>query len=159
MSIEEAQLETKAILANLQKGHEALLTDATNKAVKPMNFAWDGASAGGLAIMSENKAAYPTHDVTEKTAPFKPAVGSSPINTLKEFSNTAAWKSESGANYLPSPGKDHVQVPAGWQSQATIDMPSNFAWKRLDVAAEEEAAAPIGKSYLSIILALFLHTY
>ena len=145
--MEEAQLETKAILANLQKGHEALLTDATNKAVKPMNFAWDGAAAGNLANMSENKAAFPVHDVTVKTDPFKPATGEGPINTLKEFSNTAVWKSESGANFLPSPGKDHVQVPAGFHSKPTIDMPTQFAWKRLDVnaAAEEEKGSAIGK--------------
>ena len=145
MSISEAQAETKAILANLQKGHEALLTDATNKAVKPMNFAWDGAELRKLAQVSESQAAFPVHDVMEKTGPFKPVAGTSPINTLKEYASASNWKSESGANYLRSPGKDHVQVPAGFHSQASIDMPTNFAWKRLDAAKEEETA-PNGRS-------------
>ena len=145
--MEEAQLETKAILANLQKGHEALIIEATNKAAKPMNFAWDGAAMQQLKQMSENQTAFPVHDVTVKTSPFKPTSGGSPINTLKEYSSASVWKTESGANYLPSPGNDNCQVPAGFHSKATIDMPTNFAWKRLDASKEEEPA-PTGKFIL-----------
>lgn len=141
MSVSDAQAETQAILANLTKGHEALLTEATNKAVKPMNFAWNADSMSNLKIMSENKAAFPIHDVTTKVDSFRPRNGGSPINTLKEFASASNWASESGANYISNgPATDSVQIPAGFHSKAQVSMPSQFAWKLLNVADDDEAA-------------------
>ena len=138
MSLAEAQAATQAILANLTKGHDDLLKEATNKAVKPMNFAWDGDSVKGLKAMSENKAAFPVHDLGAPVEAFKPKVGENPLGTVPEYENAANWKSESGANYIPSPNKTVEGEVAGFKNFEGATMPSQFAWKLMDDKLEKQ---------------------
>ena len=139
MSLADAQAETQAILANLQKGHDSLLKEATNRAVKPMNFAWDGDGLKSLKMLSETGTAFPVHELGNKVESFKPKVGENPIGTTSGFENAAVWKTESGANYVPSPSKEDAGVVAGFKNFEGVELPAQFAWKRMDEVNEENA--------------------
>ncbi len=151
MSLADAQAETQAILANLTKGHDALLTEATNKSVKPMNFAWDGDAMSKLKTLSETGAAFPVYNLGDKVEPFKPKSGNNPIGTTHGFESASAWKTEAGANFQPSPSKEDADVVAGFKSFDQVNLPTQFAWNRLtsqkniDEAADEEKGG--GKSW------------
>jgi hypothetical protein len=140
--LKAAQEETQNILVNLTRGHEDLLCETTVNKLRPTYFAWSNAGIEGLKRMSEMNAAFPEHDLSAghnaRPAPFKPKVGSSPIITNDKF-EVANWNSENHTNYAPVEERaDEVdEQPAGFHNLDSVDLPVQFAWKRLD---EDEAS-------------------
>ena len=63
-SVNAAREDTKAILANLQKGQ--ILLSTTSKDIKPMNFAWVGPKSGVTALkaLSETATKFPVYNLS-----------------------------------------------------------------------------------------------
>lgn len=138
--LDAAQLESQSIIANLRKGQEELMSSATAKKVKPMNFAWSGMDTE--VVGSETAAAFPVYPAEERTKSFRPQYTvDGPFSLLSEY-GAGKWKTESASKYLDAnpevPKVDITQTErAGFPSFKSVDAPSQFSWKLLDEKKNE----------------------
>jgi hypothetical protein len=141
-ALNAAREDTKSILANLQKGQ--ILLETTSKDYKPMNFAWIGPKSGVAALkrISETKSVFPVYnlDKIERSAksPSKSLVA--PI-TYDPEQNAKCWESENHANYHNIQNSNNAVEGnvGGLKSGDHVNMPTQFAWNRMNVDGASDA--------------------
>lgn len=139
--VESAQADTKAILANLQKGQ--ILLETTSKDFKPMNFAWVGPKSGIAALkrISESGSAFPKYDLS-KMERFEPTTKSNAAPITYDPEQTAkAWESENHATFhnIQKSSNDDENAASGLKSANHVNMPTQFAWNRMNADGTSDA--------------------
>ena len=143
-NLDAAREDTKAILANLQKGQ--ILLETTSKDYKPMNFAWVGPKSGITALkqLSETRSAFPGYNFAkmERAQPSRTKSKNAPI-TYDSEQNSKTWESEYDAIYHSCQNDENidnnVKPVGGLKSGNHMNMPTQFAWNRMNEDGASDA--------------------
>ena len=161
-SMNAAREDTKAILANLQKGQ--ILLETTNKDIKPMNFAWVGPKSGVTALkrISETASIFPVYNLNTLERYEAPTKARDAPITYDPTLLTADWQTENHATFHNVAANDENNANSaqqlqqeevcGLKSAAHVSMPTQFAWARMNAGGLSDKQEGVnGKSTRTII--------
>ena len=142
-SVNAAREDTKAILANLQKGQ--ILLSTTSKDIPPMNFAWVGPKSGVTALkaLSETATKFPVYNLSTLERYESPTKAREAPITYDPTQLTVNWQTENHATYHNIAANDEnnvnggnnntaEQAACGLKSAEQVRMPTQFAWTRMN---------------------------
>jgi len=139
--IASAREDTKAILANLQKGQILLAT--TSKDFKPTNFAWSAVDKNGnnnndsalndLKRISETASVFPVYTNLKKEKYISPMKSNAPPICYDNNLTAKNWESENHANYHDVKENMEPNATAGKADKEHVMLPTQFAWERMNV--------------------------